>query len=698
MKEIKTWIEKRGFNTLEANLLLDLWGKIENPDDRFLAIEVGNTIIDEFSLKATSVAAYFTRLNGDDSSLKDPDIEKIRVGLAKIKKLKIERVVIKSENFRRLIIDSCGDIRVLLILMAEAITKLRNAHKYSEQECKLLLKLSRYLFLPFAHRLGLYKYKTELENIWMRYSYPEMYQTINKMIAASERAHNDFFRRFTSPLRKKLNSEGFKYSIKQRYKSVTSIWRKMQNKNVEFNEIFDLFAIRIILESTPEREKMECWQVYSIVSDQYKPDPKRLRDWLSSPRASGYESLHTTVNDGEDNWVEIQIRSEQMDEVAERGSAAHWHYKEKGGVGTIDSLLSSVRQKLEKTEQYDPESGNEVFKSPYDNDIFVLSPAGDVRMFHDGATVLDFAFDIHTSLGETCTGAKINGRIQPIRHKLQSGDEVEILTQKNQKPVSDWLSFVNSGKAKSGIRRALRLQIATQSEEGKATLFRKLRNWKIVYNEEDIEQLIRFFKEKTAVDFFHKIATEDIDIYSVRKYFQEKDLANLNLAPIEKQYKLESKSLDSEQDDILLIEQDAKNIQYNFARCCNPLPGDKVFGFVTVSKGIKIHRTTCPNARDMREHYAYRIIPVQWKQKNSYSAYRTIIHLSGIDREGLVNEISKLVSLDTNLNLVSISLNAKSGQFHGVLIVQITSKESSDNLLKKLKRVRGINSATRHQE
>ncbi|MBR6016963.1 MAG: bifunctional (p)ppGpp synthetase/guanosine-3',5'-bis(diphosphate) 3'-pyrophosphohydrolase, partial [Prevotella sp.] len=627
-------------------------------------------------------------------------VETILRGLSRTRDLNKKSPVVESENFRNLLLSFAEDMRVILIMIAERVNLMRQIRDADDDEEKRhVSEEAAYLYAPLAHKLGLYKLKSELEDLSLKYLEHDAYYMIREKLNATKKSRDAYIESFIRPVEQQLREAGLNFHMKGRTKSIHSIWQKMKKQKCAFEGIYDLFAIRIIIDAPLEKEKMQCWQAFSIVTDMYQPNPKRLRDWLSVPKSNGYESLHITVLGPEQKWVEVQIRTERMDEIAERGLAAHWRYKGVKSEGGIDEWLANIRTALEAA---DDQQAMEHFKMElYENEVFVFTPKGDLLKFPKGATLLDFAYHIHSRIGSTCVGGRINGKVVPIRHQLRSGDTIEILTQNNQKPRQEWLQIAKTARAKSKIRLALK---ETQQKEGllaKEMLERKLKNKKIELSESVMAHTIRKLGFKVASDFYKQIAEEKLDVnLVVEKYIETRDYdQNLN-APAqarsaeEYNFELADTKITGGQDDELVIGSDLKGIDYSLAKCCHPIFGDPIFGFVTVSGGIKIHRTTCPNARHLRENMAYRIVRARWSGKGT-SQYNITLNIIGNDDIGIVNNITSIISKEEKIMMRSINIDSHDGLFDGHLTVMVDDTSRMEALIKKLRTVKGVKSVAR---
>ncbi len=664
-------------------------------------MEVSAIVLDEMILGFTSTIAVllhepvlYNMISLDnvrkEFSAKSADIIK---SLCKINEIKEKGKSKQTENFRKFILNLANDMRVILIKLADVLNFMRIGKELPENERIKIASDAYYLYAPLAHRLGLYKIKLEMEDLAMKYTDYETYISIAKRLKETAKTRNKFIKDFITPIDKKLKDNGLSFEIKGRPKTIHSIWNKMQTKHVSFDDIYDKFAIRIILNSKPENEKSDCWKVYSLITETYQPNPKRLRDWISVPKSNGYESLHTTVVVPGGQWVEVQIRTQRMDDIAERGFAAHWKYKEgkKEGSG-IDQWLSNIRELIESPEQESEEIIDDFKLSLYSKEIFIFTPKGDLKNLPSGSTVLDFAYGIHTALGDTCVGAKVNGKNVPIRYQLQNGDKIEIIASKNQKPKQDWLNFVVTSRAKSKIKFALNEEKLKEAENGKEIVKRRLKNWKIEYNDSNILKLLKHFKLKLAIDLYYLIATEKIDILSCKEILTANEETHHKPEETEK----ENRTVKTHTgEDYLVIDQKVDKVEYKLAKCCNPIFGDDVFGFVTINEGIKIHRKNCPNARDMISKFGYRVVPAQWTEKGESTSYTASLRVTAIDEVGMLSNISDVITNEFGTNLRSINLETNDSLLEGQLKVLVFDKKHLEGLIKKLKLLKGVISVTR---
>jgi GTP diphosphokinase / guanosine-3',5'-bis(diphosphate) 3'-diphosphatase len=617
---------------------------------------------------------------------------------ARISELPTGKVSLQSDAFRKLFLAVVDDIRVILLKLAHRLRDMRMIEKLPVEYQVRYISEVIHLYSPIAHRLGLYRVKKELEDLSMKFTQPEVYQQIAQKIRETESKRNAFINEFIGPIQRELIKQGLEFDIKGRPKSIPSIWEKMQKQDVEFEQVFDLFAIRIILNSSPENEKSDCWRAYSLVTNIYPPNPKRLRDWISSPKASGYESLHTTVKGPNDRWVEVQIRTLRMDEVAEKGQAAHWKYKGFGSKEDTERWMLQIRDIIEHPEQLAFDESEKTVKSQKANKVFVFTPTGDLKELDEGSTVLDFAFEVHTNVGYSCTGAKVNDKLVPLKQVLKNGDKVEIITSKIQKPKMDWLNYVVTTKAKNRIKRALKEEQFLEAEKGNEILRRKFRNWKITFNDENIDRLIKKYKLSSAIDLYGLIYHEKIDMVELKRFLSgdSEKAEEGKTSPVKEQKPSQAgKQGVQEQDDVLFIDTNLKKVNYKLARCCNPQPGDPVFGFVTISRGITIHHHNCPNAKQLLTRFGYRKIDVQWKGTEEKGSFRAAIRVTGTDRIGIMNEISQIISNDLKVNMISVKIEAKKGVFNGTIKLMVKSSGSLSDLMQKISQVGGVSKAVK---
>jgi len=675
------------------------------------SIEVAKIALKELNLGITSVICALLHNVVDEKKLTIKDINEqfgeeignIIKGFTKLSGLQTEKISIHSENFRKLYLSLVGDIRVILIKLAHRLHDMRNFEDLPVQKRQKFLQEVNHIYIPIAHRLGLYHVKTELEELWLKHNHHAVYLSIERKMQESKTKQKVYIQDFINPIERELIRQGFEFEMKGRPKSIHSIWRKMKQQNVEFEEVYDLFAIRIIVDTDRKNEKPDCWKIYSIVTDIYQPNPKRLRDWISTPKASGYESLHTTVVGPSGKWVEVQIRSRRMDEVAEKGLAAHWKYKEGGARKEQEAWMERIRDVIENAESDSLEKKDLSKIELYSDKIFIFTPEGDLRKLPAGATVLDFAYDIHTSVGDMCSGARVNNRIVPIRHVLTNGDRVEVITSKNQKPKMDWLNFVVTGKATSKIKRSLKEERFQEAEIGKEILRRKLRNRKIAFNDAIVDKLIKQYKLKSSVDLYYLIAIEKIDLADIKRSIEPENETVIKTDEKETfpDDLKDTREKQDEKQDFMLIDEDIDNLNYELAKCCNPISGDAVFGFVTVGKGITIHRINCPNARQLLSKYNYRVIDVKWRKSDETKTYLTTIQVTGDDEVGILNNITSVISSDFKVNMVAVNVDSKNdGKFAGRFKVSVKDTKHLEMLIHKILKVKGVKKAIRlnHEE
>ena len=626
----------------------------------------------------------------------------IIVGLCKISNIKLKISKEQADDFRDMIVSYSEDPRVILIKLADRLEVMRNLGIFPPEKRRKKSWESMNLYAQIAHKLGLYNLKSELEDLALKYLEPKDYDYIARRLEETESERQTFIARFIAPILEKVDQQGIKYHLKSRTKSIYSIWNKMRKQNVDFDGVYDIFALRIIIECEPEREKQYCWTIYSIVSDCYTPNPERMRDWITIPKKNGYESLHTTVSAGEGRWVEIQIRTERMDAVAERGIAAHWRYKGvQQGAQTSEQWLSRLREALEETTH----SLTQRFDAtPTSGEIFVFTPNGDIRKLPEGATVLDFAFDIHTSLGATCTGGRVNNRAVPIREVLRNGDIVEVMTQKNQTPKADWLSFCVTSKARGRIKSFIREEQMKHARIGREELERKLKNWKIqVPIDEVVAYLCRHFKVRTGREMHSMIAEQKVEMGQIKDILLswisgEADAERRAAAAEAERKKEEEKSLNStpaRSSDALIIDEKINNMEYKLAKCCNPIKGDDIFGFVTISSGITIHRSDCPNAARLKENYPYRVMEARWRG-NADGSFRATINIVAQDIAGVATHISEVITRELKLNMRTFNFSSRGdGTAVGSVSVEVPSAAVVDMLIHSIMRVKGVQRAYR---
>ncbi|HCD66614.1 MAG TPA: RelA/SpoT family protein [Prevotella sp.] len=674
------------------------------------ALQTAEIAVNEIGLRRDGVIAILMQTSVVDGYQTLDDIEKkygegvahIIRGLLRINELYKRNPVIESENFRNLLISFSEDMRVILIMIANRVNMMRQIRDTDQIEAKQRVsEEASYLYAPLAHKLGLYKLKSELEDLSLKYLEHDAYYMIKEKLNATKASRDAYIARFIKPIQEKLDAVGLKYHMKGRTKSIHSIWQKMKKQQCGFEGVYDLFAIRIILDSPRDKEYMLCWQVFALITAMYQPNPKRMRDWLSVPKSNGYESLHTTVLGPENKWVEVQIRTERMDEIAEHGLAAHWRYKgiksEKGG---IDEWLANIRSALENND--DLQLMDQFKMDLKEDEVYVFTPKGDLLNFPKGATVLDFAYYIHSRIGNTCVGGKINGRAVSFRQELHSGDQIEILTQSNQKPRQEWINIVKTSKAKAKIRLAIK---ETQKKEGlfaKELLERRFKNRKLEIEESIMARTIKKMGYKENSDFYKDIAEEKIDPNSIiEKYIAERD-HDLNVtnttrpaaSAAEFEYENPTEEMMRQNDDVLVIDENLKGIDFELAHCCHPIYGDPIFGFVTVSKGIKVHRSDCPNAKELQRRFGYRIVKAKWSGKGT-SKYAITLRIIGNDDIGIVSNITNIISKEDKLVMRGINISSKDGLFSGNITVMIDDASRTEALIKKLSAVKGVKQVMR---
>ena len=675
-----------------------------------MAAQTAEILEEEIGLKGDAIQAVHLIPEIEEGRLTMEEVEQqygrqvVRIlhGLNRIQQLYQKNPVIESENFRNLLLSFAEDMRVILIMIANRVNLMRQIRDTKDVSAKMeVSQEAAYLYAPLAHKLGLYKLKSELEDLSLKYMEHDAYYLIKEKLNETKASRDAYIEAFIKPVEEKIKAAGIKCHIKGRTKSIHSIWQKMNKQKCGFEGIYDLFAIRIIIDCEEEKEKMQCWQAYSIVTDMYQPNPKRLRDWLSVPKSNGYESLHITVLGPEKKWVEVQIRTERMDDIAERGVAAHWRYKGVKGETGLDEWLTNIRSMLEHADGLD--AMDQFRMDLYEDEVFVFTPKGDLYKFPVGATVLDFAYHIHSKLGNQCTGGRINGKVVSFRQQLKSGDQVEILTSSTQKPRQEWLSIVKTSRAKSKIRLALK---ETQVKEGlfaKEMLERKFKNRKVEHDESTMMHTIKKMGFKEVSDFYKQIADGVLDVNAViERYIEvrdgEKTITGDNQARSASEFELDDSKIaglnTNLSDDTLVIDRNLKGLDYQLASCCAPIYGDPIFGFVTINGGIKIHRLDCPNAPELRRRYGYRIVKARWSGKGS-SQYSITLRVIGNDDIGIVNNLTSIISKDEKLVLRSINIDSHDGLFSGNLVVMLEDTSRLESLLKKLRTVKGVKQVER---
>nr|MBA3705944.1 bifunctional (p)ppGpp synthetase/guanosine-3',5'-bis(diphosphate) 3'-pyrophosphohydrolase [Bacteroidota bacterium] len=623
---------------------------------------------------------------------------KIIDGLTKISGVFDQGSSLQAENFRKMLLTLSDDVRVILIKLADRLHNMRTLESMKRDKQLKIASETLYLYAPLAHRLGLNAIKTELEDLGLKYTEPELFNEIEQRLKETEPERKKFIAKFIVPIKEILEEQGLNAKILGRPKSIYSIHNKIKNKGVPFEEIYDLFAIRIIIDTLPENEKSDCWRVYSIVTDFYHPSPDRLRDWISTPKANGYESLHTTVMGPDGKWVEVQIRTVRMDELAEKGYAAHWKYKDSATENQLDDWIRKIREILESPEENALEFLDDFKLNLFAEEIFAFTPKGEMKTLPINATALDFAFDIHTKVGEKCIGAKVNHKLVPLSYKLKSGDQIEILTSNKQTPKEDWLGYVVTARAKSKIKNALKEEKRRVAEDGKEQLERKFNHLKIDFTIKNINELANHFKLPSSQELFYRIAVGNINVKHLKDFRQEHGKIIHKSGAIKKreaaQTLEEMVTAARGKSDLLVIGENLQKIDYKLSPCCTPIPGDDVFGFITINEGIKIHRVNCPNAIQLLSNYAYRVVKAKWTSQELIS-FLSGIKITGIDEVGIVNNITKIISNELSVNMRSISFDTNDGTFEGTVMVFVHDTNHLTELMKKLKKVNGVLSVAR---
>ena len=670
-------------------------------------LAVARICAEEMGLEPIAVACALLHDTVEDTYITLQDIEdifgsKVRSiidGLTKIPDVFDDNTSIQAENFRKMILTISDDFRVVLIKLADRLHNMRTLSSMKVEKQLKIASETRFLYAPLAHRLGLYPIKTELEDLSMKYCEPEIFKDIDSKLKSTQDVRNRFIRRFVAPIKEELENQGYHFDIKARPKSIFSIWRKMQSKNVPFEEVFDLFALRIIVDTPYELEKADCWRIYSVVTDFYQPSPDRLRDWISTPRANGYESLHTTVMSPQGRWVEVQIRSKRMDDIAEHGLAAHYKYKEsKTEENKFDRWITEIRDLLDSPDMNALDFVNDFKLNLFNDEIYVFTPKGELRVLPTGSTILDFAYDIHTEIGGHCIGAKVNNRLMPLSYQLLNGDQLEILTSKKQKPNDEWLKFVVTARAKQRIKSSINDERKQIASDGKEILERKFKQFNVRMNPENIQYLTNHFHISTITEFYFRIAKGKVDLSKLR----ELEVVG---GMLQSQRKIQSKKINSGPEegtfegintdkDTIIIGEDFKGFDYQLARCCNPIPGDKIFGFITISSGIKIHRYNCPNAVHLMSKLAYRCLKAKWEGDQLVERIAAI-RIVGIDQLGMVNRLTEIISKQNHVNMKSISFETNDGVFEGRIKVLVFDTAQLEQLTRKFEEVEGVQRVTR---
>lgn len=657
-------------------------------------IAVARIVAEEMGLGATSITCALLHDTVEDTYITLEDIEELfgeksrRIidGLTKIPEIFDENSSIQAENFRKMILTISDDIRVVLIKLADRLHNMRTLGSMRADKRLKIASETKFLYAPLAHRLGLHSIKSELEDLAFMHTDPDNYHDIESKLKSTKESRNRFIRNFTEPIKDALNYEGYVYDIKARTKSISSIWRKMQSKSIPFEEVYDLFAIRIIVDTPPELEKPDCWRIYSLVTDFYQPSPDRIRDWISTPRANGYESLHTTVMSQQGKWVEVQIRSKRMNEIAEKGFAAHYKYKENNNEETkFDRWIAEIRDLMENHNLSAMDFVNEFKMNLFSEEIYVFTPKGQLRVLPIGATILDFAYDIHTSIGNKCIGAKVNTQLVPLSYKLQNGDQVEIITSEKQKPTEEWTGFVTSARAKQKIRGALNEIRKSIAQDGKEILDRKLKQFNLSNSKENIQAIEKYFGAGNLTDLYIRIAKLKIDLNKLR----ELEDVNGQLVIDKKCFASKESKEKTEKEGNIEFEEEYSQYNYKLSKCCNPIPGDSIFGYLTNHNEIKIHRNNCPNAEHMNSKMAFRCIKAKWIQ-TELMEHLASLRLIGIDNVGIVNRITEIISNQLNVDMKSISFEANDGIFEGLIKVMVYDTEHLDALTKQFESIEGV--------
>jgi GTP pyrophosphokinase len=676
----------------------------------FHPIGVAKIVASEIGLGPTSIAAALLHDVVEDTSITIADIEKqfnpkiaqLVEGLTKISQVKKDmNISMQAENFRKMLLTLNDDVRVILIKIADRLHNMQTMDSMPDYKKVKIASETLYIYAPLAHRLGLYNIKTKLEDLGLKYTEPDVYEDIVSKIKDTKEEQDEYIKLVSNVLKKSLDEEGVDYIIKGRPKSVYSIRRKMAAQNVTFDEVFDKFALRIIYKSTLHDEKFVAWKIYSIVTDHYRPSPSRLRDWISSPKSTGYEALHITVMGPKGRWVEIQVRSERMDEIAEKGYAAHYKYKqgstEESG---LDVWLNLLKEALENSETNAVDFVEDFKMNLYAKEIFVFTPKGEIKSLPKGATSLDFAFSIHSEVGVKTRGTRVNGKLVPLNYELKSGDQIEVITSVNQKPTINWLDYVTTSRAKNKIRNVLNENTKKIAEEGKELLTRKLKHLKVTLNEGVVNELVSFFKLKTSLDLFYRVGIGSIENQQLKDFAAQKSNTLINFfknkikrSPTANPNEINKQEL-SNNYNLLVFGKEQDRLDYKLSSCCNPIPGDEVFGFVTINEGIKVHKRDCPNAISMQSNYAYRIMPAKWID-STQQEFKAILNITGMDTLGLTNELTKVISNQMHVNIQSISLSGEAGIFKGQVTVVVQNNSILKKLIENIKKIDGVDKLTR---
>ena len=670
-------------------------------------IEVAKIVANEIGLGTTSIACALLHDVIEDSDYTYEDLKKIfgkKIadivnGLTKISVMNHQNISVQSENYRKLLLTLSEDFRVILIKIADRLHNMRTLESMAPDKQKKIASETIYIYAPLAHRLGLYNIKSELEDLSLKYNNPDVYYDIANKLAVAKDQREKYVEEFKKEVSEQLKEEKLNFTIKGRAKAISSIYRKMLKQNVPFEEVFDNYAIRIIYKSDAKNEKFIAWKIYSIVTDLYHSNPQRMRDWITNPRSTGYESLHLTVLGPDKKWIEVQIRSERMDEIAEKGVAAHYKYKEgfkqNSDDRNFEQWVTQIREVIEQQQNLSTtELLDNIKLNLYSKEVFVFTPRGEIKILPVGSTALDFAFSVHSDLGMKCLGAKVNGKLVPISYVLQNGDQIDILSSQNQKPKQDWLDIVITSKAKSRIKAALNSEKNNQVAEGKEIFQRKLRHAKINFTEEEVNNVQRYFNLKTSQDLFLKFYDGTYDTTDLKKYVDSKSAIKSFLQKFRKSTPTAFEETPTSDLDLIVFGKDEEKLNYSFAKCCTVIPGDKIFGFITISDGIKVHNDNCPNAINLRANYDYRVMPAKWVNEQRYSS-RVKIEIEGIDRKGLVNDITEVISNAMNIDMRSISIESHNGIFLGTITLEVKNKNQLEETLKQLKGVFSVTTVKR---
>lgn len=672
-------------------------------------IAVAKIVAKEIGLGATSIACALLHDVIEDSEYTYEDLKKIfgvKIaeivnGLTKISIMNHQNISVQSENYRKLLLTLSEDFRVILIKIADRLHNMRTLESMAPDKQKKIASETAYIYAPMAHRLGLYNIKSELEDLSLKYNNPDVFNEITQKLELAKESREKYIEEFKIEVSERLKEEGLNFTIKGRAKAINSIYRKILKQGVTFEEVFDNYAIRIIYKSDAKNEKFLAWKIYSIVTDVYHSNPSRMRDWITQPRSTGYESLHLTVLGPDRKWIEVQIRSDRMDDIAEKGVAAHYKYKEGYKQSSEDrnfeKWVTEIRDVLEQQQNLSTsELLDNIKLNLYSKEVFVFTPKGEIKILPTGATALDFAFSVHSDLGMKCLGAKINGKLVPISHVLQNGDQIDIVSSQNQKPKLDWLEFVVTSKAKSKIKGFLNSEKNNYVEEGKEILQRKLRHAKINFSEDEVNKLQKFFNLKTSQELFLRFQNGDLDASSIRKYIESKNVFNNLLSKFKRNPNKTSTYEDPKEInlDMIVFGKDEEKLNYSFAKCCTVIPGDKIFGFITISEGIKVHNDGCPNAINLRAQYDYRVIPAKWVNEESFKN-RVKIEIEGLDRMGMINDITNVISGSMSMDMKSMSIESNNGIFTGTINLEVKNRSQLDETFKKIRNIDGVSKVVR---